>query len=148
MARGVPRILRDSIEVTKSKLDGWMTGKLEILLDTAVEQWISGPCGSGKLWLLIKKVQELAAFPKEKALVVCFSKLLSMKLNKELPFENVTVMTFVDLLMELSVLVSSSKQVEEGHVIEALNRLEEGTVQVQLYHHIFVYGCEDLDGDE
>lgn len=122
--------------------------RLESLVTAPVEQWISGPCGSGKLWLLIKRVQEIAAYPKEKALVVCFSKLLAMKLNKELRFENVTVMTFVDLFMELGVVVSSSEHVDKGHVNEALKMLEEGTVQVQRYHHIFVYECEDLEDDE
>ena len=121
---------------------------LENLLNSAPKQWISGPCGNGKLWLLIKKVQDIAEHTKDSVLVACFSKPLSMRLAKALSNEKVRVKTFEDLFRELCVCDFSPEQVEEAQVSEAMRRLEEGTVQVQRYHHIFVCECEDLEGDE
>lgn len=145
---GIPCILNDSIELIKSKLEGYMVDELKNNLDSPPEQWISGPCGNGKTWLLIHKVQEIAEETDETVLVVCFSKPLSMKLANALKFEKVKVLTFEDLLLELSEHDSFSEQVGEGRVDDVLERLEEGTVEVQCYDHIFVLECEDLDGDK
>ncbi|PFX20938.1 hypothetical protein AWC38_SpisGene14592 [Stylophora pistillata] len=138
----------DSIELIHNKLNRCKERELKNLLDSSPKQWISGPCGSGKTWLLIHKVQEITKQTDEKILVVCYSKPFSMKLANELKFEKVKVVTFEELLLELSEHDSLTEQVGEGHVNDVLVRLEEGTVEVQRYDHIFVHECEDLEGDK
>ena len=142
--------------------------QLQVLLDSTAEQWITGPAGSGKTWLLMEKVKRLAekALIKEtgeKILVVCYnrplSKMFSTTFKQHLNdlLENVTeelssvvkVVTFDELLYEITEVKSgSSDQEKREHVAEAVKLLEKGTSSNQQYDHIFVDECQDLCGDK
>ena len=142
--------------------------QLQVLLDSTAEQWITGPAGSGKTWLLMEKVKRLAEKALinetgEKILVVCYnrplSKMFSTTFKQHLNdlLENVTeelssvvkVVTFDELLYEITEVKSgSSDQEKREHVAEAVKLLEKGTSSNQQYDHIFVDECQDLCGDK
>lgn len=147
MAHG-SRILREVIDVTETKLEEYTTFGLKNLMFSPPEQWISGPCGNGKMWLLVKKVRDIAEHSTDSVLVVCYGEPLSWMLAKALRYEKVKVMTFAGLLEQLCALLPTVEQEGEGLVTEALEKLKEETVQFQRYHHIFVCECEDLEGHE
>lgn len=142
--------------------------QLKVLLKSTAEQWITGPAGSGKTWLLMEKVKRLA----EKALihengetilVVCYNKPLSKMFSTTFKqhlndlLENVTedlssvvkVVTFDKLLYEITEVTSGgSNQEKREHVAKAVKMLEKRTASVQQYDHIFVDECQDLYGDK
>ncbi|KAL9970678.1 hypothetical protein ACROYT_G023089 [Oculina patagonica] len=136
--------------------------QLEALLNTTSEQWITGPAGSGKTWLLMEKVKILAEKAllrdtKEKILVVCFNKPLSKMflktfeqyLTNSLPDGDLSsvleVKTFDKLICDITGSISGdSDQEKEETVFRAVNLMEQRPVQ---YDHIFVDECQDLYGD-
>ena len=142
--------------------------QLQVLLDSTAEQWITGPAGSGKTWLLMEKVKRLAEKALinetgEKILVVCYNRPLSKMfsttfkqyLNNWLEYVSeelssvVKVVTFDELLYEITEVKSgSSDQEKREHVAEAVKLLEKGTSSNQQYDHIFVDECQDLCGDK
>ena len=140
--------------------------QLSIILNSLREKWISGPAGSGKKWLVLKKVSMLIKDAywrgtKEKILVVCYSKPLSLMFAKTfqdevmntLGNENfqevVTVKTFESLLHDITGSESGNTDQEKAeHVAQALELVEKGTVFTQRYDHIFVDECQDLCGDK
>lgn len=143
--------------------------QLKVLLDSTAEQWITGPAGSGKTWLLMEKVETLAekalvGETDEKILVVSnnkpLSKMFSTTFKQHLNnlLQNVTctedlssvveVMTFDELLYDITEEKSGDSDQEKGeHVARAVERLEKG-VSIQQYDHIFVDECQDLCGDK
>lgn len=144
------------------------SAQLTLLLNSTPEQWITGPAGSGKTWLLMEKVERLAKkalFKKtdEKILVVCYNKPLSKMFSTTFKqhlndfLQNVTedlssvveVMTFDELLYDITKVKSGDSDQEKGeHVARAVELLEKGTVSIQQYDHIFVDECQDLCGDK
>lgn len=126
--------------------------QLNVLLNSTAEQWITGPAGSGKTWLLMEKVVMLAKKVKtsEKILVVCNSKPLSkMFLATFKEHSVVEVMTFDDLLCDITKERSGdSKHEKEEHVANAVEQLEKDSAAIQQYDHIFVDECQDLCGDK
>ena len=137
--------------------------QLKVLLNTTPEQWITGPAGSGKTWLLMEKVKMLAEKAllhetEEKILVVCYNKPLSMMFLKtfEQHLSNfwlgdkdwssvVEVMTFDKLLYDIT---GESDCKKEQQVVNAVEQLERGAAFIKRYDHIFVDECQDLCGDK
>lgn len=144
------------------------SAQLTSLLNSTPEQWITGPAGSGKTWLLMEKVERLARKAlshetDEKILVVCYNKPLSKMFSTTFKqhlndlLQNVTedlssvveVMTFDKLLYDITKVKSGDSDQEKGeHVARAVELLEKGTVSIQQYDHIFVDECQDLCGDK
>lgn len=61
--------------------------QLKVMLNSTSEQWITGPAGSGKTWLLVEKVKSLAQKihlqeTGERILVCCFNRPLSKMLSR------------------------------------------------------------------
>ena len=142
--------------------------QLKVLLNTTPEQWITGPAGSGKTWLLMEKVKMLAEKAllhetEEKILVVCYNKPLSKMFSTTFKqylndlLQNVSedlrsvvkVVTFDELLYEINKEKSGeSDQEKREHVARAVKLLEKRTASIQQYDHIFVDECQDLCGDK
>lgn len=123
----------------------------KVLLSSSAEQWISGPAGSGKTWLLIEKVKQLGASQYgERILVVCFNRPLSKMLEKQ--FEDcccvVEVKTFQKLLYEFTGKKCYSDRDKEESINIAVEFLKSIEDQVTKYDHIFVDECQDLIGDK
>ncbi len=136
--------------------------QLEVMLNSTSEQWITGPAGSGKTWLLMEKVKLLAEKAllrdtKEKILVVCYNRPLSKMflktfkrhLTNSLPDGDLSsvleVKTFGKLLWDITGLkLGDSDQEKEKHVSIAVNLMEQRPIQ---YDHVFVDECQDLYGD-
>lgn len=141
--------------------------QLKVLLNSTAEQWITGPAGSGKTWLLMEKVERLAEKALiretgEKILVVCYNKPLSKMFSTTFKqhlndlLQNcsedlssvVKVVTFDELLYEITKMKSGeSDQEKREHVARAVKLLEKRTDSIQQYDHIFVDECQDLCGD-
>ena len=141
------------------------TEQLSVMLNSVPEQWITGPAGSGKTWLLMEKVVMLAQKAliqktREKILVVCYNRPLSKMFEKK--FEDrllnhlesgeledvVEVKTFERLLSDIiGSRTGNSDQEKEKHVAQALEVVEQGSVFTQRYDHVFVDECQDLCGD-
>lgn len=134
--------------------------QLKVMLNSTTEQWISGPAGSGKTWLLQEKVKALAEKAHlqrngEKILVVCYNVPLSKMLRKAFKdhltsflkdddLESVVdVKTFNSLLYEIT---GECDPDGEKMVELAVILLERGASHVQRYEHIFVDECQDLYG--
>ena len=141
--------------------------QLDVLLNSTAEQWITGPAGSGKTWLLMEKVETLAKEALlrdtgEKILVVCYNKPLSKMFSTTFSqylndlLQNsvsedlssvVKVATFDELLYEITEMMSGDTDGErEEHVARAVELLQKGTVSIEQYDHIFVDECQDLCG--
>ena len=166
MSHSIPVTLSKSIEGNKKVMQVETREQLSIILNSLRELWISGPAGSGKTWLMLKKVSMLIKDAywrgtKEKILVVCYSKPLSLMFAKTfqdevmntLGNENfqevVTVKTFESLLHDITGSESGNTDQEKAeHVAQALELVEKGTVFTQRYDHIFVDECQDLCGDK
>ena len=136
--------------------------QLKVMLNSTTEQWITGPAGSGKTWLLQEKVKALAEKAHvqnngEKILVVCYNVPLSKMLQKAFKdhltsfledddLESVVdVKTFSSLLCEI--LKTEKCDPDTEKMVElAVTRLEGGASHVQRYEHIFVDECQDLYG--
>ena len=123
----------------------------KVLLSSSAEQWISGPAGSGKTWLLIEKVKQLGASQcGQRILVVCFNRPLSKMLEKQ--FEDcccvVEVKTFQKLIYEFTGKKCYSDQDKEESINLAVEFLKSCEDQVTKYDHIFVDECQDLIGDK
>ena len=141
------------------------TEQLSVMLNSVPEQWITGPAGSGKTWLLMKKVLMLAQNAllrgtEEKILVACYNRPLSMMFakvfeDKLISFlesgelkEVVEVKTFQSLLFDIiGSRCGDSDQEKEKYVAQALEVLEQGSVFTQQYDHVFVDECQDLCGN-
>ena len=139
--------------------------QLKVLLRSTSEQWITGPAGSGKTWILMEKVKLIAqkAILHEtggKILVVCHNLPLSKMLAKT--FEDhltkllqgddlssvVEVKTFSNLLYDITGKCSENDQEKEENIAAAVKCLEKGMPpHLQQYDHIFVDECQDLIGD-
>ena len=140
--------------------------QLKVMLTSTTEQWITGPAGSGKTWLLMEKVKSLAqkiCLQKngERILVVCFNRPLSKMLSSA--FQNhltsvlrtddlspvVDVKTFDCLLLEITERCTIGEtDAEKKKVVEqAVKLLDQPAHGVQRYDHIFVDECQDLFGD-
>lgn len=147
----------------------FQTGEqLKVVLNSEPEKWITGPAGSGKTWLLVKKVKMLAEKALiretgEKILVACYNKPLSkmfattfnQHLNDLLQNASedlssvVRVVTFDELLYEITGKMSGDSDEEKGkRVARAVELLEKGIASIQQYDHIFVDECQDLCGDK
>ena len=123
----------------------------KVLLSSSAEQWISGPAGSGKTWLLIEKVKQLGASQcGQRILVVCFNRPLSKMLKKQ--FEDcccvVDVKTFQKLIYEFTAKKCYSDRDKEESINLAVEFLKSCEDRVTKYDHIFVDECQDLIGDK
>lgn len=163
MSHSIPDILSESIDETKNELDMCTKEQLSVVLSSVPEQWITGPAGSGKTWLLTKKVlmvakNALSKGKKEKILVTChyeplaemFGKVFKDKLTLSFPEfgdleEVVEVKTFDSLLYDIT---DDFSQDRVKHVAQALELVEKGTMFTQRYDHIFVDDFEDLWDDK
>ena len=165
MSHSVPCTLGKVIADTKDVLELRTIEQLSVSLNSVPEQWITGPAGSGKTWLLMEKVVMLAQKAllqgnREKILVACYNRPLSKMFEKE--FEKrlinllesgelkdvVEVKTFERLLSDISGSRSGdSDQEKEKRVAQALEVVEQGSVFTQRYDHVFVDECQDLCGD-
>ena len=163
MSHSIPDLISESIDETKKKLEMCTKEQLSVILSSVPEQWITGPAGSGKTWLLMKKVLMLAKNAlskgkKEKILVAChheplaknFRKVFEGKLILSFPEsgdleEVVEVKTFDSLLYDIT---GDFCQNMGKHVAQALELLEKGTMFTQRYDHIFVDDFEDLWDDK
>lgn len=138
--------------------------QLEVMLNSTSEQWVTGPAGSGKTWLLMEKVKSLAQKihlqeTGERILVCCFNLPLSKMLRKAfqnhlkslLPEDDlsqvVDVKTFSSLLYEITGKYGKTDAEKKEIVEAAVKRLDQGAPAVQRYDHIFVDECQDLFGD-
>ena len=166
MSHSIPVTLSKSIEGNKKVMQVETREQLSIILNSLRELWISGPAGSGKTWLVLKKVSMLIKDAywrgtKEKILVVCYNEPLSLMfaktfqdevmgiLGNEHFQEVVTVKTFESLLHDITGSESGNTDQEKAeHVAQALELVEKGTVFTQRYDHIFVDECQDLCGDK
>ena len=166
MSHSIPVTLSKSIEGNKKVIEVETREQLSIILNSLRELWISGPAGSGKTWLMLKKISMLIKDAywrgtKEKILVVCYSEPLSLMfaktfqdevkgiLGNEHFQEVVTVKTFELLLHDITGSESGNTDQEKAeHVAQALELVEKGTVFTQRYDHIFVDECQDLCGDK
>lgn len=162
---GVPYPLGSSIKKSHNVLVWHTRLQLKALLNTAAEQWITGPAGSGKTWILTEKVKQLAdkALSKEtgeKILVVCYNLPLSKMLKKQFcPSDHlarhsgdlkdlssvVEVTTFTQLLFDIT---KRKRGIESDFdkiklIDDAVKILETRAPQ---YDHIFVDECQDLIG--
>ena len=140
--------------------------QLKVFLNSTSEQWITGPGGTGKTWLLMEKVKMLAEKAllrdtKEKVLVACYNKPLSVMLLKtfekhlvnSLPDGELSsvleVKTFDKLLYGITgSKLGDSDQEKEEHVARAIKHLEKDPSSIEHYDHIFVDECQDLCGDK
>ena len=165
LAHNIPLNLSEVIDGNHRVLEVWTERQLSVILNSAPEQWITGPAGSGKTWLLMKKVLMLVESAvkqgiKENILVTCYNKPLSVMLDKtfkdklKIP-ENenlqgvVTVKTFKSLLFDITGSISGDTDEEnKKHVAQALDMVREKTgPSLQRYDHIFVDECQDLYGE-
>ena len=133
------------------------------------EQWIRGPAGSGKTYLLIEKAVTLAKGilsdpfkANQKILVLCFNLVLWKAISKEIKRifpEGANVgsflhcVTFAKLIVHLADLpkAPSSYQDKEDSVNLALENLEKlestgGAIEMYMYDHILVDEGQDLYG--
>ena len=165
MSHSIPYTLSKSIDQNKEVLEMCTKEQLSVILNSVPEQWITGPAGSGKTWLLMKKVLMLAQNAllqgtKEKILVACYNRPLSMMFAKVFEDELISfqesgelkevveVKTFESLLSDITGSRSGdSDQEKEKHVAQALEVVEQGSVFTQRYDHVFVDECQDLCGD-
>ena len=165
MSHSVPCTLGKVIADTKDVLELRTIEQLSVSLNSVPEQWITGPAGSGKTWLLMEKVVMLAQKAllqgnREKILVACYNRPLSKMFEKE--FEDrlinllesgeledvVEVKTFESLLSDITgSRTADSDQEKEKRVAQALEVVEQGSVFTQRYDHVFVDECQDLYGD-
>ena len=166
MSHSVPCTLGKVIADTKDVLELRTIEQLSVSLNSVPEQWITGPAGSGKTWLLMEKVVMLAQKAllhgnREKILVACYNRPLSKMFEKEFeerlinPLESgeledvVEVKTFERLLSDIiGSRTGDSDQEKEKHVAQALEVVEQGYVYTQRYDHVFVDECQDLYGDK
>ena len=158
MMHSIPEPLSKSIDKTTRVLEMCTKQQLTALFHSEPKKWITGPAGSGKTWLLMKKVLKLAQNAvlegnNEKILVSCFNRPLSMMFAKtfEVEFQGVvTVKTFHSLLYAITKSISGNSNAEkEKHVDEALDMVKKGTgFFPERYDHIFVDECQDLFGKE
>ena len=167
MMHSIPETVSKSIDETKRVLETCTRQQLSILFHSVPEKWITGPAGSGKTWLLMKKVLELAEKAvlqgtKEKILVTCYNRPLSLMFAKTFKVElkkipgnenfqgGITVKTFKSLLYDITKSKSGKSDRETvKHVAKALEMVKKGTGSfLQRYDHIFVDECQDLCGKE
>ena len=165
MSHSILDTLSKSIDDDKKKLETCTKQQLSVVLDSEPKKWITGPAGSGKTWLLMKKVLMLAKKAllkglEEKILVACYNKPLSMMFkhkfkDKLFSFlksgeleEVVEVKTFESLLFDVTGPRSGdSDQEKENHVAQALEVVEQRSAFAQQYDHVFVDECQDLYGN-
>ena len=165
MSHSILDTLSKSIDDDKKKLEMCTKQQLSVVLDSEPKKWITGPAGSGKTWLLMKKVLMLAKKAllkgsEEKILVACYNKPLSMMFkhkfkDKLFSFlksgeleEVVEVKTFESLLFDVTGPRSGdSDQEKENHVAQALEVVEQRSAFAQQYDHVFVDECQDLYGN-
>ena len=158
MMHSIPEPLSKSIDKTTQVLEMCTERQLKVLFHSEPKKWITGPAGSGKTWLLMKKVLMLAKNAvlqgtNEKILVSCFNRPLSVMFAKtfEVEFQGVvTVKTFHSLLYAITKSKSGNSNAEkEKHFDEALDMVKKGTGYFpERYDHIFVDECQDLFGKE
>ena len=157
MMHSIPEPLSKSIDKTTRVLEMCTERQLKVLFHSEPKKWITGPAGSGKTWLLMKKVLMLARNAvlqgtNEKILVSCFNRPLSVMFAKtfEVEFQGVvTVKTFHSLLCEITGrIVGNSNAEKEKHVDKALDIVKKRTESFKRYDHIFVDECQDLFGKE
>ena len=158
MMHSIPEPLSKSIDKTTRVLEMCTERQLQVLFHSEPKKWITGPAGSGKTWLLMKKVLMLARNAvlqgtNEKILVSCFNRPLSAMFSKtfEVEFQGVvTVKTFHSLLHAITKSTSGESNAEkEKHFDEALDMVKKGTGHFpERYDHIFVDECQDLFGKE
>ena len=143
----VPYPLSSSIENSNKSLVYHTSEQLKVLLNSPAEQWITGPAGTGKTWVLIEKVKELDASQSgERILVVCFIEPLSKSLEEQ--FKDcscVVVKIFETLLFEITEKRNYSDCGTRENINLAVEILERKAPE---YDHIFVDECEDLIGDK
>ena len=165
MSHSIPYTLSKLIDQNKEALEMCTTQQLSVMLNSVPEQWITGPAGSGKTWLLMKKVLLLAEnallrSTQEKILVACYNRPLSMMFAKVFEDELISflksgelkevveVKTFQSLLFDITESrCGDSDQEKEKYVAQALEVLEQGSVFTQQYDHVFVDECQDLCGN-
>ena len=153
MSHSIPDILSESIDETNIELEMCTKEQLSAVLSPVPEQWIIGPAGGGKTWLLMKKELMLAKNAlsegkKEKILVACHNEPLAKNFRKvfegELIFsfpksgdleKVVEVKTFDSLLYDIT---GDFGQNMGKHVAQALELLEKGTMLTQRYDHILL----------
>ena len=152
------------IETSYKRLAFKTNEQLKVMLNSTSEQWITGPAGSGKTWLLIEKVKSLAQKihlqeTGERILVCCFNRPLSKMLSRAfqnhltslLPGDDlsqvVDVKTFSSLLNKITGKYGKNDAEKKEIVGEAVKLLDQGAYDVQRYDHIFVDECQDLFGD-
>ena len=167
MMHSIPETVSKSIDETKRVLETCTRQQLSVLFHSEPEKWITGPAGSGKTWLLMKKVLELAEKAvlqgtEEKILVTCYNRPLSLMFAKTFKVELkkipgnenfqgvITVKTFKSLLYDITKSKSGKSDREKvKHVAKALEMVKKGTGSfLQRYDHIFVDECQDLCGKE
>ena len=155
--------LSHSIDKSHNVLVFKTNEQLKVMLGSTSEQWITGPAGSGKTWILMEKVKLIAQKAislktGENILVACHNLPLSKMLAKT--FEDhltklsqgvdvssvVKVKTFSKLLHDITGKCSKNDQEKEENITAAVERLE-NRMYDQQYDHIFVDECQDLIGD-
>ena len=137
--------------------------QLEIMLRSTSKQWITGPAGSGKTWILIEKVKILTQKivdlqSHEKVLVVCYNKPLSKMLKKTFHTELsnllkydvrsvVEVKTYDKLLCDITGEWTDTEQEKMEAVAVALQTVIcDGSFRK--YDHIFIDEGQDLYGEQ
>ena len=166
ITRGFP--CQSSIDGTYNVLHYITKEQLQVLVDTSsAQKWIVGPAGSGKTYLILEKVIQLAEkilchSLNQKILAVCYNRPLSVMLRKsfEVALEDklqgkelssvVDVKTFDKLLRDI---IGSSFNLKDGeeNVKRALCNLQQGTSSKRSlfsYDHIFVDEGQDLYSDK
>ena len=167
MMHSIPETISNSIDDTGWVMEMCTKQQLKVLFHSVPEQWITGPAGSGKTWLLMKKVLMLAENAvsqgtQEEILVTCYNRHLSLMFSKTFEVElkkilgNKNLEDVVKVKMFDSLLSDITKSTPGKsyrdivkHVAKALDVVKRGTKSfLQRYDHIFVDECQDLCGKE
>ena len=151
---------------TNHKVINLMTREqLKILLTSRPKQWIVGPAGSGKTWLLQEKVLELAHrslirdenTDGNKILVLCYNRPLHQHLKNqfrsrlEAPLQGEDVASVIDVMtyskflsdhLDIDVQLSDFKK--KSLISQKYTQLQASAVPKSRYRHIFVDEGQDL----
>ena len=153
---------------TNQKVINFMTREqLKILLTSCPKQWIVGPAGSGKTWLLEEKVFELAhrslirdenTDGNNKILVLCFNRPLCQHLKNQFrsrledPLQGEDIASVIDVMTydkflcdRLGVPVQLGDYEKKALISQKYARLQQASAAPKCcYQHIFVDEGQDL----
>ncbi|XP_078589289.1 uncharacterized protein LOC144869695 [Branchiostoma floridae x Branchiostoma japonicum] len=152
-----PAILQVKYDETGEMLYQLTMEQLNYYRNDTPKQYITGPAGSGKTWLLVQKAKEVAESNADhKVLILCYNKPLSLYLENEFPegeYTNVRIMTLWSLLLckikkptkALSELSLTDKKELVYECVDELNDSSKSQgCRIYVSEHIFVDEAQDM----